>query len=370
MSENETLSEAALLISCLRGIPFAIPHDMDWHALLGLAAENGTLLLLHRVLIEKNIELPSFFIAAVQEFSSATEIHATELEGLLMQFAERDIEVLPLKGPVLAETLYKHALMRQCNDLDLLVRRDDYSNAEALLFSLGFVASSEPDDYHRRFVRNEVPVELHFGLASPRYFPFDLDGVWQQACHGKFRGKPMCVMSDDDLVLFLCLHGLKHGFSRLIWILDVAQALGAIQNCDYRELAQRARRQGQEAWLFIGCEIVREMFPQMLPPGMDEVITESHDLAVKARRVVAQLLAEGLEMVNDHKIRSFYLLTERSALRRWRCRLSYFAPTLEDYRWVEYHRINRSLTPILRPVRLLQKHGLSRVWRALFPPTT
>jgi hypothetical protein len=110
------------------------------------------------------------------------------------------------------------------------------------------------------------------------------------------------------------------------------------------------------------------MFPERLPSEMEAVIAESPDLAAKVQHVAARLFAEGLEVVNDHKIRTFYLQTERNVLRRWRCRLSYFAPTFEDYRWVERHRISRRLAPVLRPLRLLQKHGPSRVWRALFPP--
>jgi hypothetical protein len=368
MSKPETLAEAALLITCLRGQPFTVPSNMDWHTLLALAAENGVLLPVYRSLSEEGATIPDFFASAAHACGAAAEIFSAELESLLKEFAARGIEVLPLKGPVLAESLYGDAAMRQCNDLDLLVRGGDYPRAEALLLLLGFVACSEIDDYHRRFVSNGVPVELHFGIASPRYFPFDLDGVWRRATKGTFRGSPMRLMSDDDLVLFLCLHGLKHGFSRLIWILDVSRALNRIRTGDYETLMKRARREGQEAWLLIGCEVVREMLPQQLPPGMDAVIAESPRMALRARRVVAQLFAEGLELINDHKIRDFYLQTERSARRRWRCRLSYLAPTPTDYQWMERHRINRNLVPILRPLRLLQKHGVSRVWRTLFPP--
>jgi hypothetical protein len=369
MRENGALNEAAFLITSLRGLPVEVPRDMDWHVLLELAAENGALPLLHHSLLEQGVVLSEFFTAAARKCISDSSLFVAALENLLLEFAKQHIAVIPLKGPVLAEKLYGNATMRSCNDLDLLVRWDDYSRAEMLLVSVGFAASSEEDDYHRRFVRDGVPVELHFGIASPRYFPFDLDGVWSRARQDNFHGKPMLAMSDDDLVLFLCLHGLKHGFSRLVWILDVAQGLGAIQHDGYQELAQSARRQGQEAWLLIGCEVVREMFPERLPQEMDAVIAESPGLAVRAQTVAARLFAEGLEVVNDHKIRGFYLQTERSMLRRWRCRLSYFAPTFEDYRWAERHRISRSLTPVLRPFRLLQKHGVSRVWRALFPPT-
>jgi hypothetical protein len=100
---------------------------------------------------------------------------------------------------------------------------------------------------------------------------------------------------------------------------------------------------------------------------MDAVIAESPEVSARAQQAVARLIAEGFDVINDHKIRSFYLQTERSARRRWRCRLSFFLPSIEDYRWAERHRISRTLVPIFRPFRLLQRHGASQVLRNLFP---
>jgi hypothetical protein len=367
MNNTSIHDEAALLITCLRGSPFLIPPDMDWPALLSLASENGVLLLLYQSLLENNATLPESFAAAADECRLTAESLASVLENLLNHFAEHGIDVLPLKGPSLSKRLYKSETMRQSNDLDLLVRQKDYARAESLLLTLGFAVSSDKDDYHRRFIRNEAVVELHFGISSPRYFPFDLEGVWSRSRAGSFMGRPMRVMSDDDLALYLCLHGIKHGFSRLIWILDFTYALRAMQPGSYNRLLESARRDSQEAWLLIGCAAVREMFPQQLPQELEAAIATSPQLDARARRIADRLFREGLEVINDHKIRNFYLQMERSVRQRWLCRLSYFAPTAEDYRWAERHGISRKFAPALRPFRLLQKYGPSRIWRAMFP---
>lgn len=368
MSDEEILSEAAYLILCLRDLPCAIPATLNWENLLESATQNGVLPLFNRALERQDVATPAFFTTAMQQCVADVDGFAALLEELLTKFSEQHIDVIPLKGPPLAERLYENASMRMCNDLDLLVRTKDYSRTEALLLSLGFNASSEIDDYHRRFARNGLPVELHFSIASPRYFPFDLSGVWYRASSGKFRSSPMRVISDEDLILFLCLHGIKHGFSRIIWILDVARALNTAHSYNYEELATNAQRRGQAPWLLVGCEVVREMFPQYLPPELDAVIAKSPRQAERARQIAAQLFAEGLEVINDHKLRSFYLQMERSACRRWRCRLSFLLPTGEDDRWAKHHRISRKLMVFLRPFRLMHKYGLRRVWHALFPP--
>jgi hypothetical protein len=152
--------------------------------------------------------------------------------------------------------------LRSCDDLDLLVHREDFSKAERLLVDLGFAPYAEADDYHRGFCHENVMVELHFGMASPRAFPIDLDGIWSRSQQGKFRAAPMQTMAHGDFLLFLCLHGLKHGFSRLIWITDISRALGITSHDIFKSLVSDTRQQDMELALLIGCEMVREVLPQ------------------------------------------------------------------------------------------------------------
>ena len=372
MHENEAnhqaANEAALLISCLRGQPFTVLQDLGWQVLLELAEAHGVLLLLDQAFRERHVQTPDFFATAVRKHLDVVARFAAELEELLKQLAKEGIEVLPLKGPVLAEALYGNVTMRSCDDLDLLVRREDFPRAGQLLLDLGFAARTAGDDYHRKFLREGVLVELHYGVASPRSFPFDLDGVWDRARSEQFRDQPMRVMSDGDLVLFLCLHGLKHGFSRLIWISDLARALESVRNDGAQELAKHAQRQGLEQALLIGCQIVREVLPQQLPSEMEALLTESPQAAERARHAVKRLFSEGTGANNDPEIWGLYLQTEGSARQRWRRRLSFLMPTAGDYAWADRHRIYRGLMPAIRPFRLLHKYGASRAWRILFPP--
>jgi hypothetical protein len=285
---------------------------------------------------------------------------------LLDGLARRRIEVLPLKGPALSLALYNDAALRSSCDLDLMVRDDDFSRAEAFLFDQGFVALGSRGGKDRRFCRADLLVELHFQLDSPRFFTTDIRAIWSRSYSGDFRGQPVSLMSKEDLVLFLCYHGLRHGFSRLIWILDVAHALQGWPERDYESLVLRARRRDLTPWLFIGCEVVRSMFPQQLPEPMDAVMASSPIAVRRARRAVSRLFSEDMEPhVND--CRQLYLQAAASPLQRWRYRLKYFTPTYVDYQWARIHHVKPELMVILRPFRMLEKYGLGKLWHALFP---
>jgi hypothetical protein len=350
----------------LRGLPFVLPDETNWDLLLSLALSHGVLLLVHRSLLAIGVEAPDFFLDAVHRLRISAERLAENLEHLLAEFAERGIEVIPLKGPVLAQALYGDTSLRSSTDLDLLVRRRDFAGAEAILLDWGFVAR-RPSDYDRGFLRDRLAVELHHKIASPRYCQFNVDEIWSRSSLDRFRSQPIRVMCDDDLVLYLCAHGLKHGYSRLIWILDVARALRGRDQRGCEELMRRARRSGLAPWLLVGCEVVRRMFPQQLPEKMDAVIAASPRAAARARRAAERLFSEDQPIaVGDHC--EFYLQSEPSALNRWSFRLGYLAPTPSDCLWAERHRLGRGFAILTRPFRLLLKYGPSRLWQSMFPP--
>ena len=358
--------EAALLILCLRGVAVDIPAGIDWLALQRLAEENGVLLPGHQQLMELGASVPASFQRAVFTARSAAEEMAAKLESLLKAFQESGIAVLPLKGPALALALYGDAAMRPANDLDLLVCRGDFRAAEALLLGLGFAGLGEAGDHDRRFVRGELLVELHFELASPRFFPFEIYGIWSRSHASDFRGIPVRAMSANDLVLYLCAHGLKHGFSRLVWILDVARALRGWSPGEYRGLVRQAKSQGLLAWLLIGCEVVRIVFPEQLPDGLDAATARFPVELKRAGRAARRLFPEepGHEAFD---YRALYLQAEANPVRRWLYRLRYLAPTQSDEFWARKHRIPPRLMFLLRPFRLMEKFGPARVWRMLFP---
>lgn len=363
---HEPADEAALLITCLRGLPYLVPEDLDWRVLLGLARENGVLLLLQQSLLAAGADIPEFFQEAARECRAFAEWLADELEVLLRDLWDLRIEVSPLKGPALSLALYGDVAMRTSNDLDLLVRRRDFLRCEVLLLERGFVALGPVSEHDRRFVRNKLLVELHFELASPRDFPFDIDNIWSRSRPSEFRGHLVRVMSDIDLVLYLCSHGLKHGFSRLIWIMDLARALQGWPPGAYEDLMRQARRQGLQPYLLLGCEVVRTMFPQRVPEAIDAATTASPRAVECACRAAERLFSENREVVvNDY--RGLYLQAEPNALKRWRYRFRYLMPTSSDNQWARNHRIGSGLMIVVRPFRLLRKYGLRRALRIAFP---
>src|SRR5271156_2734678 len=133
-------SESEFLLATLRGQGTPAPPSINWQVLLDLAESHGVLPLFGR---DFSDELPETFVGCLRTQWAKSAFLATELEALLQQFSLHGIEVLSLKGPVMAEALYGRMGLRPSDDLDLLVQPQDFARAQTLLTGLGFNSVQE-----------------------------------------------------------------------------------------------------------------------------------------------------------------------------------------------------------------------------------
>jgi hypothetical protein len=357
-------SESEFLLATLRGQGAPAPPSINWQVLLDLAESHGVLPLFCRDFSEG---LPETFVDGLRTQWGRSAFLATELEGLLKQFWLHDIEVLPLKGPVMAETLYGRMGLRPCDDLDLLVQPQDLARAQTLLTDLGFNPFQEMDDYHQPFGRGDTFVELHSAVAAPIGPAMDLEAAWRRALVLQFRGQRTRFFAKPDLLIYLTIHGIKHEFARLIWVLDAVHALADLDDGDLAQALHMARTLGMEGALLTTCELARLGFNLTLPAPAAAAIARKPVIATRARAMWESILAGPAVPHTSHQGAGVFVQLEPDPRNRLARRLRFFFPTAQDHLWAENHNIDPRWMLFLRPFRLLSKHGPAAVWRALFP---
>jgi len=202
--------------------------EEEWLAALSLAAEEQVLPLFVARLEQSGTRLPASVQTMVEDARRDAVIAGffwkSELKGLLHEFDKAQIPVIPLKGPSLAQRVYGAVALRPSRDLDLLVQPDKFASAEDLLAQFGFVRNGRPGAYDTAWLRGTVKVELHFDVSDPLEFDFDTPGAWKRAHRESFAGESSWQMAAEDELLFLCLHGVRHQFERLSYIVDISLA--------------------------------------------------------------------------------------------------------------------------------------------------
>jgi hypothetical protein len=176
----------------------------------------------------------------------------TELGLIDRTLQAAGLEYLVLKGPVLAERVYRRADLRSYVDIDLLVAPADFGAALAALEAAGCAVYERNWQLARKRLLGELRLftpagavlDLHWHVIADRAtraaFPVDLAAVRGRACTVAVGGRPVRTLDPADTVVHLALHASLAGGHRLVWLKDLEQAMLAPDAPQWSELEPRA----------------------------------------------------------------------------------------------------------------------------------
>ncbi len=266
------------LLNLLRG-------PLDWERLWAQGHLHDVLPLLVTTLrrVQDRAPIPADWLARGQRRLYATLVQNTVLADELVRvcaaFDAHGIAVLPVKGVVLAETLYGSLALRPAADVDVLVRPHDLPTARKVLRELGFAQRAEPlfeelvhafhdPQYFRQTGAGQVCLELHWALWSARFFRHRGDGWWERAGTAQIHGVQLRVLSPEDTLLHLAIHRTRSPL-RLRFLCDIAELLrrhSAALDWDY--VLDQARAAGARTALFYALALPRALLGAPLPDGL------------------------------------------------------------------------------------------------------
>jgi hypothetical protein len=179
---------------------------------------------------------------AGSELRSVAEVYRMEALLLLPRavamalepLVSAGLEPVVLKGPSLAAR-YPEPGLRPMEDIDILLPPGDHPRALQLLETVGWSVARPAgrDRYDTVLVHAEVPslaLELHYGLESSyeRVTKLDAVALWDRRRPIDCLGTPAFGLPVPEELVMLSAHAGKpfHGFTRLVWIADLAMVVG------------------------------------------------------------------------------------------------------------------------------------------------
>ena len=138
------------------------------------------------------------------------------------------------KGPTVAAR-YPEPGLRQMEDIDLLLPLADHRRALDTLDKAGWhvARAGGVGHYDTVLIHEQVPslsLEVHYGLedTSERVTALNPALLWSRRVPIDCAGTPAFGLSQADELVVLAAHAGKpfHGFTRLIWIADLAMIVG------------------------------------------------------------------------------------------------------------------------------------------------
>ncbi len=215
---------------------------IDWNVFIELAMHHRVYPVLYGKLksLAKDIDIPTFVMETLHEQykrNTFQMLHfSAEMEYVSQLLTEHQIPLLFLKGPTLGYDLYGDISLRTSGDLDILVPMELLTDTEGILRQAGY----EKDDYiktvlndwkwrhhHVAYVHpiKKVKLEVHWRLnPGPAKEP-TFNDLWKRRNKNNLTNSSVYTLGNEDLLLFLMIHGARHGWSRLRWLLDIHQLM-------------------------------------------------------------------------------------------------------------------------------------------------
>ena len=361
----------------VRGDPALAPDvaamsRSDWAEFIRLAQGHGILpiawVALRPFVARLGAEAAAELKVAYEANARRNLLLVGELRGVLRALHEVGITAVPWKGLVLAQRAYGDVALRQFFDLDLLVRRSQVAAARDVLGTLGFTPEKQMTDIEQEtYVDHQGELELvrqadglwleiHSAIM-PTYYGRGTSSaeLWRRVVMVELaRGTVPCLDIADELEA-LCVHGSKHRWERLAWVLDVAMLARAMEQVDWARLMAAATDHGTLRMVRIGLLLAVDLCGAPIPADMAA--------AARSDGVARRLAHDATAALFDPRPSRFDALVFHARMReRARDQLLYllsvaFTPSGADWEALHLPRQLFPLYALTRPVRLAIKYG-------------
>jgi Uncharacterised nucleotidyltransferase len=351
-----------------------LPQTIDGQAideqkLVQLAQKHGLMPQVHRRLSVEMDARQSICLEALRHEDKVNTHRALwltlELLNIQRHLAARGLEILPYKGPVLAQALYGNVALRQFTDLDILVHPRDLPGIKVALAVLGYSPglSLSPaaqrdhlkSGYEYTFdgARGRNLLEIKWQILPAFYsVNFDIDNFFARAGSVVLEGQKLRTLCDQDLMLVLCVHAAKHAWKQISWLCDIVQ-LARSRSVDWALLKSEAERVGIARIVVVTFLLAQKLLGAELPPEIGSLRNETTEAL--ANSILPTIVAE--EEWDTESTRYFRLMTKLRE--RQRDRLSFWwrllvTPGAGEWSTV---RLPDPLFPLYRVVRFCRLAG-------------
>jgi len=299
-------------------------------------------------------------------------LYSTRLVTLIKALNGAGIRAIPIKGPVLAEIAYKNLALRQFVDLDILIPKEDAIKAIACLTALGLepeIVLKEKD--LRSYVTCEdnmtflnpgsgVPVELHWEMSGGyANQPIGFSAFSKRLQTVLLLDHSVKSLEPESYLVYLCLHGSRHGWCYLDMICCVSELIKASPQIQWNRVADTAKEWHVSRALLLGLFLSHLCLGTAIPAGILKRIRQDKAVIRLARMVMEALFANGTPV----SLFPFLMRLRDTYLDRLHFLIRYLTlPTKEDWRTTNLPSAVWFMRYGTRPVRLgmawLQRGGI------------
>ena len=358
MAASATHPELRLLFACARLAPDSAQVRelaaiaIDWNKVADAAEFHGLTPLLLKSLGAAGVSLSEDVERVMEQRNAATLRQNLFLTSELLRvhgvLQDAGVEAVPLKGAVLASSIYGDLGLRPFSDLDLLLRRDQIAKAESAVATSGYEPEfTVPPQHRERWMKQQceltfrrsgtIRLELHWDIAHPHFaLETGVDGFWSRLNTVTVGDAALPNLSPQDLLFTLVVHGTRHAWSRMMWLVDVAELLRTVPPINWAGFLRDAELRGAKRMVATALLLAREVFSVVVnDPAAAQAYQDNH-ARLCAEKVIAHW-DNGLSLPNTTDLEPsplwrhrWIMQTRENRAQRWSYRRRVFTMIGEE----------------------------------------
>ena len=193
-----------------------------------------------------------------------------ELIKVMKLLEENNIDAIAFKGPTLSQMAYEDITLRQYVDLDILIKKDDIYKVYDLLKnthkrSLNLTKSQESTWFKYAHdlgltSKNGIHIEFHWRMLDSDH-PINLKDInffGSKSSH-TINNYNITTISNEEFLIYLCVHGSKHMFERIEWIVDIDKFIKT-QSINWDKFNNLLKGKNYQEFVYLGLYLSNSLF--------------------------------------------------------------------------------------------------------------
>jgi len=333
--------------------------------------KHGVLPIIYQILKNKD-NIPKDILSDLKQYylkiAKKNMLMSAELIQIVKLLEENNIKTISFKGPTLSKLAYKDITLRQYGDLDILISKDDlYKTAYILNKNYNLYGSIEllknnvwldiSKDITLQHKTKGIILELHWKLFHSTFAKTDSSiDVWMDTTKISLHNNTITTLNINILLSYLCIHGSRHLWERIEWIVDIDRIIRT-QEIDWSYVLKASQSFYATNMLLLGISLSYTLLDTPIP---DEIKTKiSNPKIIKLQNTILDILtnhtSETTSTSNVFKRKKIHASMQDSLYRQllfWKNVL--FAKNYTTILEEKQHKI-KSKFDFSRPYKLIHK---------------
>jgi hypothetical protein len=287
----------------------------------------------------------------------------SELIKIMKSLEENDIKAIAFKGPTLAQLAYGDITLRQYVDLDILVEKEEIFKIESLLkdkYKRALKLTSSQENIWFKYAHdlglvheNGVNIEFHWLMFDSNH-PINLSKIdfFKESIKTVISNQNINTISNEKLLVYLCIHGSKHLYERIEWVCDIDRFIKT-QKIDWEKVEDIIKNDNSKRFFLLGLFLTKLLYNTYLGKNYEKEYDKKYEFIASH---IFDTWNNKQKLDNKNNIKYMLRLFVSKSDKLKYINKIYFKPTFSEYWYMNFPKPLYFLYYPLRQYLLVKKY--------------